>query len=126
MKKCMVLLFFFALQTYAMAGSNNWAQDPKIKGIRQIVNNVDVKIKNGPVVTKTRSFCYDNPNFTEHIIIETNDGRPLKYSRSCGSDDHVVNETSYYDQNGKLRFVYRVTNHINYGRKENRIYLDPS
>lgn len=104
---------------------SNWRQHPKIKAIRAIVQSVDAGMKGQSLTVKKRAFEYCEPYEDAARSIATDSiGRVHFYGNEAGSDDSALRWKHYYDENGRLRFVFISGGAVNGSELEHRIYFD--
>lgn len=103
----------------------NWQQHPKIKEVRDIVQAVKNNLGRAAYRTKTRKFDYCEPyeDAARTIAIEKN-GRVRYYEKQAGSEDSALKWEQYYDEAGRLRFVFITGGAANGSELEHRIYFD--
>ena len=103
----------------------NWQQHPKIKAVRAVVQNVKTGLSRKSFKTRTREFEYCEPyeDVLRTLAIDSG-GRVRYYERRAGSDDSALKWEHYYDESGRLRFVFITGGAANGSQLEHRIYLD--
>jgi hypothetical protein len=103
----------------------NWQQHPKIKAIRAVVQSVKTGMSSKTLTTKKRTFEYCEPGEdTVRMIAIDAQGRPRFYQNEGGSEDSSLKLEQYYDEAGRLRFVFITGGAVNGSELEHRIYLD--
>lgn len=103
----------------------NWNDHPQIKQIRQLVNDVDKKIKMGVFHVDERIFCSKESGWPEVKIASDDTGKVRMYHwLNCG-EDSCNQETRYYDEGGGIRFVHFTRRAVNnFMAGESRVYLN--
>jgi hypothetical protein len=103
----------------------NWQQHPKIRAIRAIVQSVKNGMSRKSLTVKQRVFEYCEPyEDTERMIATDGRGHARFYKNAGGSDDSSLNWEHYYDEAGRLRFVFITGGAVNGTELEHRIYFD--
>jgi hypothetical protein len=103
----------------------NWQQHPKIKAIRAIVQSVKTGMSKKSLTTKKRTFEYCEPGEdTARMIATDSSGRARFYQNEGGSEDSSLKLEHYYDEEGRLRFVFITGGAVNGSELEHRIYFD--
>jgi hypothetical protein len=103
----------------------NWQQHPKIKAIRSIVQSVKTGITSKKLTSKKRTFEYCEPYAdTVRLVATDSSGRPRFYQAEGGSEDSSLKFEHYYDERGRLRFVFITGGAVNGSELEHRIYFD--
>ena len=103
----------------------NWQQHPKIKAIRAIVQSVKTGMARKTLTTKKRTFEYCEPGEdTVRMIATDSSGRARFYQNEGGSEDSALKLEQYYDEAGRLRFVFITGGAVNGSEFEHRIYFD--
>ncbi|MDT4895770.1 MAG: hypothetical protein QOH25_847 [Acidobacteriota bacterium] len=103
----------------------NWQQHPKIKAIRAIVQSVKTGMSRKSLTTKKRTFEYCEPGEDTLRMIATDaSGRARFYQNEGGSEDSSLKLEHYYDERGRLRFVFITGGAVNGSQLEHRIYFD--
>ncbi len=101
----------------------NWRQHPKIKEVRAIYQAVNAGRKR--LRMQKRSFEYCEPGEDTLRVIGTDaQGRVRFYQREGGSDDSSLKFEHYYDEAGRLRFVFITGGAVSGSKLEQRIYFD--
>lgn len=103
----------------------NWQQHPKIKSVRAVVETVKVGMNRKSFRTGTRKFEYCEPyeDSLRTLAIDGR-GRVRYYEKQGGSDDSSLKLEHYYDESGRLRFVFITGGAANGSELEHRIYFD--
>jgi hypothetical protein len=105
----------------------NWRKDPRIAAIRTIVAGIENAIKAGDLRRTQYEFEDPEPGQDrEREIFTDKQNRIRKIIRSGGSDDSALTRNFYFDQDGRLRFVFITGGAVNGTSIEHRIYLDAS
>ena len=124
----LVLVFFsFSHSSHSeeKINSKNWANHPEIKAIRALYQTTETLISQSKLSQESKEFDYCEPYVdTERKLFSDSKGNVLKYLKSGGSDDSSVTLSFYYDQTGKLRFVFIAGGAYNGTELEHRIYFD--
>lgn len=103
----------------------NWQQHPKIKQVRSIVQAVNAGMTGKSFTVKKRVFEYCEPyEDTERTLATDSRGRARFYKKAGGSDDSSLTWEHYYDETGRLRFVFIKGGATNGSQLEHRIYFD--
>jgi len=103
----------------------NWQQHPKIKAIRAIVQSVKTGLSSKSFTIKKRAFEYCEPYVdTARTIATDSKGMVRFYQNEGGSDDSALTWEHYYDEGGRLRFVFITGGAVNGSKLEHRIYFD--
>ena len=107
--------------------ASNWQRHPKILQVRAIVNSIDAAIKKGSFKVSKREFEYCEPyEDTMRKMAVDSKGVVRRYENEAGSDDSALTWRHYYDQLGRLRFVFITGGAANGAQLEHRIYFDES
>jgi len=104
----------------------NWQQHPKIKAVRGIVESVNDGLKSGTLKVSERKL-----DVCEEIVRKLavdSDGVVRRYEKQWEAEDLKLTFEHYYDEAGRLRFVF-ISGWIYPGpvkgsKLEHRIYLD--
>jgi hypothetical protein len=105
--------------------ASNWQRHPKINQVRAIVGSVDADIRKGSFKISKREFEYCEPyEDTLRKIAVDSRGVVRRYENQAGSDDSALTWRHYYDQLGRLRFVFITGGAVNGAQLEHRIYFD--
>ncbi|MDX6696101.1 MAG: hypothetical protein QOF02_3704 [Blastocatellia bacterium] len=103
----------------------NWQQRPKIKAVRAVVQTVKNGMSRNSFKVRTREFEYCEPYADGRRAIATDkSGRVRYYEKQAGSDDSALKWEHYYDEQGRLRFVFITGGAANGAELEHRIYFD--
>jgi hypothetical protein len=103
----------------------NWQQHPKIKQVRAIVQAVNAAMSRKSLTVRKRAFEYCEPyEDTKRTIATDSMGHVRFYLSEGGSDDSALKWEHYYDETGRLRFVFITGGAINGSKLEHRIYFD--
>ena len=103
----------------------NWNQHPKIKAVRAIVAAVDTGITRKTLKVSGRKFEYCEP-YADTVRKKAVDAKGLvrMYEKQGGSDDSSLTWKHFYDESGRLRFVFITGGAVNGAQLEHRIYFD--
>lgn len=103
----------------------NWNQHPKIRSVRTIVAAVDAGVARKTLKVSSRKFEYCEP-YEDTLRRKAVDARGLvrMYEKQGGSDDSSLTTKHYYDEAGRLRFVFIIGGAVNGSQLEQRIYFD--
>jgi hypothetical protein len=105
----------------------NWQQHPKIRAIRKMVASVDAGVKRGTFKTSQRRFdvdnCNDGSESLRRMAVDSK-GIVRRYKTRGGTEDYLLTFQHYYDEAGRLRFVYIIGGAVNGTRIQHRIYFD--
>jgi hypothetical protein len=103
----------------------NWQQHPKIKAVRSIVDTVNAGISKRAFKISERKFEYCEP-YEDTLRKMAVDSKSLvrMYEKQAGSDDSALTWKHYYDEAGRLRFVFITGGAANGSELEHRIYFD--
>jgi hypothetical protein len=116
---------FFLQESGGEVTRANWQQHPKIKAIRAIVQSVKNGMSRKSLTVRKRAFEYCEPyEDTERMIAADSRGRTRFYKNAGGSDDSSLKWEHYYDEAGRLRFVFITGGAVNGSELEHRIYFD--
>lgn len=127
----MASMFVFSFGATAMQDEKitaaNWQRHPQILQVRAIVNSVDAGIRKGSFKISKREFEYcESYEDTLRKMAVDSKGVVRKYENEAGSDDSALTWQHYYDQLGRLRFVFISGGAANGAQLEHRIYFDES
>ena len=101
----------------------NWLNHPQIVEIRAFVSTVDQQITRKELAVLEKSVPGDHL-CNDRTLASDSQGRPIRLTLSCGSDDSVLFSTFYYDPFGVLRFAFFKGNAVVGSSIEHRIYFD--
>src|SRR5207249_516727 len=104
----------------------NWKNDPHVKEVRAIYDEIRAGVKDNRYEIRTRNFDVESSlcsspypiNSKSLVKDEANRVRMLKIVQVI-SHRELLSVERYYDTAGKLRFVY-----VDYGSNNGRIYLN--
>jgi hypothetical protein len=103
----------------------NWRQHPKIKEVRAIVQTVKAGMSRPGWTTKKRTFEYCEPGGDiERVLSTDQSGQARFYLNEAGSEDSALTTEHYYDETGRIRFVFITAGAVNGSNLEHRIYFD--
>ncbi|HYO92334.1 MAG TPA: hypothetical protein VEQ40_11885 [Pyrinomonadaceae bacterium] len=128
----MAVLCFSVSQTMAQQSATsdevtkeNWQQHPKINAVRAIVETVKDGLNRKSFRTGTRKFEYCEPyEDGQRTLAIDRRGRVRYYEKQGGSEDSSLKWEHYYDDLGRLRFVFITGGATNGAELEHRIYFD--
>jgi len=102
----------------------NWRTHPAIVAIRKLVASIDDGMKKKSYKTEKREFesCGDQ-YYTLRRIARDAKGI-VWYENYFQYEDGSFDFNQYYDQTGRLRFVFATARHANGTREQHRIYFD--
>jgi hypothetical protein len=105
--------------------SANWQQHPKIKAVRSLVESINAGLKKGIFRISVRKFqyCESYEDVLRKLALDSR-GVGRFYQAEAGSDDSALTWQHYYDESGRLRFVFIFGGAVNGSRLEHRIYFD--
>ena len=105
--------------------ASNWQRHPKIVQIRAIVDAINVDLKKRAFKVSTREFEYCEP-YEDTLRKMAVDGKGIvrQYEKQGGSEDSALTWKHYYDEAGRLRFVFISGGAANGSQLEHRIYFD--
>ena len=104
---------------------SNWQRHPKIKASRTVFQAVKTGLSTKAFTIKTRKFEYCEPYEDNSRTIATDArGRVRYYEKQAGSEDSALKWEHYYDEAGRLRFVFITGGAANGSELEHRIYFD--
>ena len=107
--------------------SANWRQHPKIKAVRSVVESVNEGKTKGAFKNSVRKFEYCEPyEDTLRGVAVDSKGVVRWYRKEAGSEDSSLDWEHYYDEAGRLRFVFISGGSVNGAKLEHRIYFDES
>jgi hypothetical protein len=105
----------------------NWQQHPKIKTVRSIVDAVNAGLSKGAFKISQRKFEYcESYEDTLRKLAVNPRGIVRMYEKQGGSDDSALTSKHFYDEAGRLRFVFITGGAANGAELEHRIYFDES
>ena len=105
----------------------NWRQHPKIKAVRSVVESVNAGKAKGAFKNSVRKFEYCEPyEDTLRRMAVDSKGIVRWYQKEAGSEDSSLSWEHYYDEAGRLRFVFISGGAVNGAKLEHRIYFDES
>lgn len=107
--------------------ASNWQRHPKIIEVRAIVDSINAGIRKGAFKISRREFeyCESYEDAMRKMAVDSK-GVVRKYENQAGSDDSALTWQHYYDQLGRLRFVFISGGAANGAQLEHRIYFDES
>jgi len=107
--------------------AKNWQQHPKIKAVRIIVESIRAGLKRGAFKISVRKFeyCESYEDALRKMAVDSKRAVRL-YENQAGSDDSALTWEHYYDEAGRLRFVFITGGASNGAQLEHRIYFDES
>jgi hypothetical protein len=106
---------------------SNWQQHPKVKAVRQLVQSINAGLRKAAFKTSKREFDYCEPyEDTLRKIVVDSRGVVRRYEKQAGSEDSSLTWAHYYDDVGRLRFVFISGGAVNGAHLEHRIYFDES
>lgn len=102
----------------------NWQGHPKIKAVRAVVQTVKTGLSRKSFKARTREFEYCEPyeDALRTLAIDAG-GRVRYYENQAGSEDSSLKWEHYYDEAGRLRFVFITGGATNGSTLEHRIYF---
>jgi hypothetical protein len=105
----------------------NWERHPKIVQVRAVVDSINAGIRKGAFKISRREFeyCEAYEDTTRKMAVDPK-GVVRRYENQAGSDDSALTWQHYYDQVGRLRFVFISGGAANGAQLEHRIYFDES
>lgn len=105
----------------------NWQRHPKIKAVRCVVQLVNAGLRKAAFKTSKREFEYCEPyeDTLRRISVDSR-GVARRYEKQAGSEDSSLTWQHYYDDSGRLRFVFISGAAVNGAHLEHRIYFDES
>ena len=103
----------------------NWARQLKISEVRKMVNSVNLGITKGVFKTSQKRFedCDGGYEIYRSITVDAN-GVVRRYEMQGGSEDHLLTFQHYYDESGRISFVYIIGGAYNGTHILHRIYFD--
>jgi hypothetical protein len=112
--------------------ASNWTTHPFIVAIRAIVTTIDSSIAKRSFSTKSRDVhrpaapveLFDLSSDTSREAALDPDGIIRRLKRSSVSESGRIDRTYYYDQEGRLRFVYVQGSAADGTHVQDRIYFD--
>jgi|GEM_PF-899655 len=105
--------------------SANWQQHPKIKAVRIVVESVNAAKTKGALKNSVRKFEYCEPyEDTLRRMAVDSKGIVRWYQKQAGSEDSSLTWEHYYDEAGRVRFVFISGGAVNGAKLEHRIYFD--
>jgi len=107
--------------------ASNWQRHPKIIQVRAIVDSINAGIRKGAFKISQREFEYcESYEDTIRKMAVDSKGVVRRYENAGGSEDSALTWQHYYDQLGRLRFVFISGGAANGAQLEHRIYFDES
>ena len=124
-----VLTVSVAARTFAQNSdvitAANWQQHPKIRTVRSLVESINAGLKKGTFKISVRKFQYcESYEDTLRKLAVDSKGVARLYQNEAGSDDSALTWQHYYDESGRLRFVFISGGAANGSQLEHRIYFD--
>jgi hypothetical protein len=103
----------------------NWQQHPKIRAIRAVVELVKAGLSKGAFKRSKREFeyCQSYEDTSREMAVDSR-GVVRWYKKQGGSDDSALTFEHYYDEEGRLCFVFISGGAANGSDLEHRIYFD--
>jgi hypothetical protein len=102
----------------------NWQSHPKIKAARAVVQTVKASLSRKSFNMRTRKFEYCEPHAdSQRTLAIDGRGRVRYYEKQGGSEDSALKWEHYYDESGRLRFVFITGGATNGAELEHRIYF---
>jgi hypothetical protein len=103
----------------------NWQKHPKIQAVRTIVASVNAGLSKKTLKVSVRKFEYCEP-YEDTLRRKAVDSKGLvrMYETQAGSDDSSLTWQHFYDEAGRLRFVFITGGATNGAQLEHRIYFD--
>ncbi|MEW6732753.1 MAG: hypothetical protein AB1489_15610 [Acidobacteriota bacterium] len=126
----LAIALLFNCAFLAMAGydspitTKNWSPHPTIITIRRIYQAVEQDIRKGKLKKAEREVESCSPLGDKRTIFFDSQGRIRKYVWDGGSEDSALMMRYYYDQLGRLRFIFITGGAVNGSQLEHRIYFD--
>ena len=110
--------------TAAITKTNSERQ-PKVQEIRKMVNSVNLGMTKGILKTSQKRFedCEGGYEVYRRITVDAN-GVVRRYETQGGSEDHLLTFQHYYDESGRISFVFIIGGAVNGTRIQHRIYFD--
>jgi hypothetical protein len=106
--------------------ARDWKGSPEIEAVRRIVRDVDRRVRAGKLQASARPFQACGPSEdAERRIYAGADGRAAKFVRQSGGAEAALTFEEYYDEAGRLRYVFIHGGAVNGALLEHRIWLDP-
>jgi hypothetical protein len=105
--------------------ARDWKGSPEIEAVRGIVREIDRKVRAGKLQVSARPFQSCGPSEdAERRIYAGSDGRAAKFVRQAGGAEAALTFEEYYDEAGRLRYVFIHGGAVNGALLEHRIWLD--
>jgi hypothetical protein len=103
----------------------NTDRQSTIKEIRKLVNSVNLGMTKGIFKTSQKRFedCEGGYEVYRRITVDAK-GVVRRYEMQGGSEDHLLTFQHYYDESGRISFVYIIGGAVNGTRIQHRIYFD--
>lgn len=101
----------------------NWRRHPRIREVRSIYQAVNSGRKRLRMKKRTFEYCEPGAD-TARVIGSDAQGRVRFYQTEGGSEDSSLKFEHYYDENGRLRFVFITGGAVSGSQLEHRIYFD--
>ncbi len=100
----------------------NWKTAPEVVEVRKIYEANQKAKKSWKMQSKKWGYCQPGEDMSRMLIADDKKV-PRIYSHSGGSEDSSLTFENYYDENGKLRFVFITGGAVNGSKLEHRIYF---
>lgn len=128
-----LLVGFVVLLCLATLGSSqeeeitasNWQHHPKVKAVRSVVESIESGLRKRAFKISVRKFeyCESYEDTLRRMAVDSK-GVVRRYENEAGSDDSALTWQHYYDEAGRLRFVFISGGAVNGSQLEHRIYFD--
>jgi len=102
----------------------NWKNDARIQAIRKMVDAVNAALtrRHYKISQRKFEFCEPYKDTLRRIAVDRN-GIVRSYVTEAGSEDSALKWEYYYDESGRLRFVFISGGAVNESQLEHRIYF---
>jgi hypothetical protein len=121
---CLALAGIMPASAQSPAPPNADLLHPDIVAVRDVYRTVERKIARKQLQMQQRTVEGCSPNGEERTIFTDKAGRVRKYVWEGGSGDSAITIRQYYDDHGRMRFVFAMGGAVNGTELEHRIYLD--
>lgn len=129
MKNQLLLCMMFVLHVSlaVAADANGWMSRPEIRQIRSLYSEIETAVTNGSLAQSGTRSCDGSGEggvSVEAVFYENAAGVIRKYVLSGGTGDSAADASYYYDEIGRLRFVFQSLRAVNGTEMETRTYFD--
>ncbi len=119
------VLFFTPAIAEGNVTKDNWYNHTEIKNIRTLVVAINKKIDKQQFTKKEHKIGYCQPGEDiSRVMYSDGHGVIRKFFYDAGSDDSSINSEAYYDEAGKIRFLFVKAGAVNGTTIQHRIYFN--